>query len=737
MRLKRRSAPVRPRKLRLFAAGVLLLLMVLSVDVVFRDGLSRLSDLVFDAFQRTAPRTATVDPGVVVVDIDEASLTRIGQWPWPRDRIGQMVDTLGSMGAAAIAFDMVFTEPDRTSLGPQLQHLRAQGYAVQVADEAPLDNDALFGESIARNPVVMGVALSGETGRKLLPPVAGLSFAGSDPRRYLPSFDGGLSNLPVLTTPATGIGSFSFPPARDNIIRSMPLVAVADEQLYPGLGVEALRVAQGASGLVLRSSDASGESGAGPLALMSVRVGMLDLPAGADGRFRVHYSGMPHMTVIPAWQLLQDDTSALGDNVEGRIVLVGTSAIGLRDIVATPLAPAIPGVNVHAELVDQALNQQFLQRPDWSRGAEVLAAITATLLLLLVLVRGRPLLSSFALLVLVGAVLGGAWWAYRGQAMLLDPLPALLCLVVVFLAMMPALLFLGNREKRFVRSAFGRYLSPALVDRLSQDAQALQLGGENREITVLFSDIRGFTSLSENLAPDELTTLLNRYLTPMTDVLLAHEATIDKYIGDAIMAFWNAPMDIAAHPRKACLAALGMLDAVEAMNRERGSTLRIGVGLHVGDACVGNLGSQQRFSYSAIGDTVNLASRVESLTKYYGVTLMVTEAVRVQASDLAYVEVDRVRVVGRSEPVMLHVLLGDAAFANGPQFLRMASAHSAMLESYQRGDFSDAQRQLQAMREDATLQPLTGLHALYAQRLQHLIDVPPDAWDGIFTATSK
>lgn len=732
-----KAGAARPRRFKLLLGGVAVLLLALVIDTAFRDGLSRLSDLLFDGFQRAAPRAATLDPGVVVVDIDEASLARIGQWPWPRDQLGQLVDTVGSLGAAAIAFDMVFTEPDRTSLGPQLQRLQAQGIAIQVPDGAPLDNDQAFAAAIARNPVVMGVALSSETGRALSPPLAGLSFAGSDPRRYLPAFEGGLSNLPELSAAASGIGSFSFPPARDNIIRAMPLVAAADGQLYPGLGVEALRVAQGASGLLLRSSDASGETSAGPLALTAVKVGVLELPAGADGRFRIHYSGMPHMTVVPAWQLLQGDAAAWADKVEGRIVLVGTSAIGLRDIVATPLAAAEPGVNVHAELIDQAFNQQFLQRPDWARGAEVLVAIVSSLALLLVLGSARPLLSSLAFLLLLGAVLAVAWWAYTRQAWLLDPLPALLCLLAVFVSMLPALLFAGNREKRFVRSAFARYLSPALVERLSHDAQALQLGGETREITVLFSDIRGFTSLSENLSPDALTALLNDFLTPMTDVLLAHEATIDKYIGDAIMAFWNAPVDIAAHPRKACLAALGMAAAVDALNRERGSALRIGVGLNLGDACVGNLGSQQRFSYSAIGDTVNLASRVESLTKYYGVTLMVTDAVRAEAAELAYVEVDRVRVVGRNEPVRLFALLGDAKLALDTGFVALAQAHAQVLALYRDGDFAAALDALQALRMHADATSLSALHALYVQRLEQLIKHPPMQWDGIFTATSK
>ncbi len=577
--------------------------------------------------------------------------------------------------------------------------------------------------SIARSPVVMGVALSGEAGRVLSPPVAGLSFAGSAPRRYLQATAGGLSNLPELTQAASGIDSFSFPPASDDIIRSMPLVAVADGQLYPGLGVEALRVAQGASGLVLRSGDASSEVGGGRLSLGSVKVGVLALPSMGDGRLRVHFSGMPHETAISAWQLLQSDAAAFAGAVEGRIVLVGTSAIGLRDIVATPLAAAVPGVNVHAELIDQALSQQFLQRPYWVRGAEVTAVVLASLFLLLRL--GRPVFSSLALL-LLGALPGEALWACRRHAVLLDPLPGLLCLLSVFLTMMPTLLFLDNREKRFVRTAFERYLSPALVDRLSQDAQVLQLGGEIREITVPFFDICGFTTLSNDLGPDAPTALQNRYLTPMTNVLPAHDAIIDKYLGDAIMVFWNAPMDILAHPRKVCLTALGMAAAVDALSAVRGRAIRIGLGLHVGDACVGNPGSQQRFSYSAIGDTLNLASHVEGLTKFYGVTVMVAEAVRAQAADLVFVEVDRVRVAGRSEPVLLHALLGDAAQAADATYQAVAARHALVLAQDRQDDSSAAAVQLQALRDVPAALPLQTLHRVYAQRIEQLMADPPN-----------
>ena len=735
--MSRRRFSRLPQRLRFVLVGMLLLVLALLLDVVFRDGMGRLTALLHDGWQRAQPRSATLEPGVAVVDIDETSLARLGQWPWPRDRIGALVDALGQRGAAVIAFDMAFTEADRTSLLAQAERLQQRGIHLQ-AGLAPelLDNDLAFAAAIARNRVVMGVALSNEGSGSVGAPLAGIAHAGSDPRQYLPDYHGGLDNLPSLSAAASGIGSFSFPPAADNVIRQMPLIAQGGGALYPGLAVEALRVAQGASGVQLRSSDASGEQAGLQPALTDLRVGMLDIPSQADGSVRIHYSGMPHMPVIPAWQLLQD-APALDDGVlDGRVVLIGTSAIGLRDIVATPLAAAVPGVNVHAELVDQALNGQYLTRPDWARGAEVLLALLAGVVLLLAMLPGRALPASLALLVLLGGLLAASWWGYSRQHWLLDPLPGMLSLGLLFIGMMPLLLFAGNREKRQVREAFGRYLSPTLVQRLAEDPKALRLGGESRQISVLFSDIRGFTSLSESLAPDALTALLNGLLTPMTEVLLAHEATIDKYIGDAIMAFWNAPLDIDAHPRKACLGALGMVAAVRAHNAGQAQALQVGIGLHTGLACVGNLGSTQRFSYSAIGDTVNLAARVEGLTKQYAVDVLITEAVQAQVPDLATLMLDRVQVVGRAEAVALHVLLGDAEMAASPQFQACAQRHMAMIGLYLDGQFAAALAALDRL----SAEPWPGLQGFYGilrQRLVGLEQSPPGHWSGVHVAGSK
>jgi adenylate cyclase len=721
----------------LWVSGLAVLAAVIGLAAAGPPFVGQLGDLIFDAYQRIQPRKAANAP-VTIVDIDEASIAKIGQWPWPRTEIAELVDRLGGLGAAAIAFDMVFPEADRTSPSRAIAALERAGATVAVPAGANLDNDAALGRAFARNPVVAGIAISNETQAHLPPPKAGFAFGGADPKSYLPSFRGGVSNLQVLDESAAGLGFFSFPLSGDGVVRSLPLVANAGGQLYPALSVEALRLAQGAGSFVVRSTGASGEAGTGRPAMTALKVGALAMPTGPDGQFRVYYSGLPDLKTIPAAALLASgETAPLRSSVEGHIVLIGTSAVGLRDLVATPFQQAVPGVRVHAEIIDQVLGQEFLVRPDWAYGAEILFAVMFGLIILIVEWRTGALVSGSAALALVALTLGISWLAFSHGHLLINPIIPVGSVLAVFAVTMPVLLLMADREKRFIRGAFAHYLSPTLVERLADNATALQLGGETRELTILFSDIRGFTSLSENLDPDALTRLLNDFLTPATDVLLKSEATIDKYIGDAIMAFWNAPLDIADHPRKACLAALRMLEAVDAVNSKAGSALRVGIGLHTGPCCVGNLGSAQRFSYSAIGDSVNVASRVESLTKQYGVSILATEETRSAAADLAFLEADRVRVVGRQEPVAVHVLVGDAEYAGTPAFAGQRASHGRFLASYRRAEIDEAQAALAEARR-GKMPALDGLYELYAQRLAAMKLMPPDKeWDGVFAAERK
>lgn len=726
---RRRLSSSQRRKLGVLFVGTAAIVAVLTAHAALAPQAFRLTALVFDAYQVIKPRAAS-DPPVAVIDIDEASIGKLGQWPWSRRTVAEIVTQAGGLGASAIGFDIVFSEADRTAPARLVEEMRRQGIPIEAGPDLP-DPDVLLADAIASNAVALGIALTNETSVAAPEPKAGFSFVGPDPRARLLSYSGALSNLPELTERASAMGYFSFPPTADNIIRTFPLVSKSGDKLYPALSIETLRIAQQAGSFVLRS--AGTEEGA---AITDLRIGALDIPVSADGEIWIYYSGLPNMPVISAADLLDPaKAAALTGQIQGRILLVGTSAVGLRDIVATPVDPAMAGVKVHAEIIDQIASGVFLHRPDWMIGAERAAAVVAGLVLLLVLATATPALSVMTGLLLVALVAGGSWLAFSWALTLFDPLLPMAALGAVLLTALPVLLMLTHREKRFVRESFGRYLSPTLVERLSENPDGLTLGGEDRELTILFSDIRGFTTLSEKLSPTELTGLLNNFLTPMTDVLLKREATIDKYIGDAVMAFWNAPLDIADHPQKACLAALDMVGALERLNRESGMALKIGIGLNTGMACVGNLGSEQRFSYSCLGDSVNLASRVEGMSKRYDVSILVTEAVRARTTGLLFAEIDRVRVVGRQAPVKLYALVGVAGEVSG-QVRELLECHDEFIAAWQAGDLGEARERLQTLRampENA----LSGTHALYAERLAELPETFPEGWDGVFTASSK
>jgi adenylate cyclase len=727
----------RRRAVQVGALGILTLLAVLLAHAAVPGLFNRLSALVFDFEQQLKPRLEAGAP-VVIVDIDEDSLREVGQWPWPRSEIAQIVDRLRQLGAAAIGFDIVLTEPDRTSLRVAAEALSRAGAKIDLPSDLP-DNDQILAESFARNAVTAGFVLSNETEAELPPPKAGFAFAGANPESFLYSFTGGVANLPILNEAAAGLGFFSFPPSPDGIVRTVPLVARSSAgQLYPALSIEMLRTAQGAGAIIIRATGASGEADTGQPAMTALKVGAFEVPTGPAGEFRIYFSGLPSVPRIPAARLLDPAGSAqYADQVAGTLVLLGTSAVGLRDLVATPRAAAVPGVEVHAEIIDQILGGAFLTRPDWAPGAEIFAAIVLTIILIVALLLTGPLIGAIAAVALIAVAGAVSWFAFADAQLVIDPILPSVSVLCVYVVGTALLLLLTDRERQFVRGAFSLYLAPTLVERLAEDPAALTLGGETREITLLFSDIRSFTSLSERMDPQEITGLLNRFLTPMTDVLLKNDATIDKYIGDAIMAFWNAPLPTADHPRRACLAALAMLDTLEEINRHEETPIKIGVGLNTGVCCVGNLGSQQRFSYSAIGDPVNVAARVEGLTKQFGLQILMTESTKYHASDLALLEVDLVRVVGRHEPVSIFTVLGDDAYARTDEFVALFLAHSHMIASYRKADFTDAAAALDKAREVAPSR-LNAFYDIYEQRISALRDSPPGAdWDGVFTTLEK
>jgi len=679
----------------------------------------------FDLYQRAAPRLYDPDLPVRIIDIDDVSLTRIGQWPWSRQTMAELVERLAEKGAAAIAFDMVFAEPDR--LDPTaVAALLPEGVREQVkAAIAGLEgNDARFARDIAVTHAVLGVVLSDDGGSRAYPAKWGIAAAGDDPAAFLPRFSAAVVPLPGLADAAAGMGALNWLPDRDQVVRRVPVLLALNGKPVPSLSAEALRVAQGASTYVVRSSNASGETGFGTKSgITAVRIGAVEVPTDAYGEVRVRYGYSDPRRFLPAFQVLEDSIAA--DQIEGRIILVGTSAAGLKDTRATPLEPAVPGVEIQAQVIEQMLTGARLVRPDWARGAEMVLAGVLGLALAFALPRVPAVAAGAAGLAVLAAIAAGSWFAFTRADLLLDPMTPGTAVVAVYLFGVLALYRDEQKQKRWVREVFGRFVSPKVAERLAEHPERLVLGGETRRLTILFCDLRDFTTLSETMDAQALTRFMNAYLTPMTEVVLAHGGTIDKYIGDAIMAFWNAPMDDPDHARNAVDCALAMSARLDQLNASwraaaeaegrRFLQVRCGVGLATGDCCVGNLGSDQRLEYSALGDDVNLASRIEGATKGLGADILVSEATRAEAPGLPFLEADVIQLKGKSAPSRLFLVAGDAAFAASTDWTDLHARHSRLMAAAAAGE-DGAALDLARMLEESGPPRLRRFYAHMAER---------------------
>jgi adenylate cyclase len=706
--------------------------------------------VVFDYFQRIQPRTYEPVP-VRVVDIDDVSLTKIGQWPWPRTVVAELVNHLALAGAAVIAFDIVFAEPDRTSPEHVLPIWAATGSidaATRTAVAALPDHDELLAKSIkAAGNVVTGFVLTNAE-QSEAPVVRGTFVTtGDDPRPYIPSFRGAVNTLPIIADAAAGDGSVSFVPDSDFIIRRVPLVQRFGKTLYPILAAEALRVAQGARSFVVKSTGANGEYGGGAKGgIVSVKIGDYVVPTDANGMMLIHYTRPVPDRTIPAWRVLAPDFDPA--TVRGDIVLVGTSAAGLFDIRPSPINPVMPGVEAHAQTIEQILLGHYLQRPDWAASAEFLFVLVVGLgLMILLRVLGAVWSGVVGTVAIVGAF-AASWTAYSHDLVLVDPVMPSLAAFAVYLTTTVMGYLRSESEKRHVRGAFSQYLSATLLDELIKNPSRMRLGGDLREMTFLFCDVRGFTSISEQFKsnPQGLTHLINRFLTPMTDVILARRGTIDKYMGDCVMAFWNAPIDDADHAAHACESALAMLRELEAVNtalkaeaeaeRRPFYRLQVGIGINTGECVVGNMGSQQRFDYSVLGDAVNLASRLEGQSKTYGVEIVIGEDTRAKVPGWAALELDLIAVKGKSEVVRVYTLLGGPEIAQSDAYRALSEQHDAMLAAFRARDWDRAHQRLSDSR---ALEPrLAMFYDLFDKRIAYFAANPPLAeWDGVFFAEMK
>jgi adenylate cyclase len=659
------------------------LAVALGVIVANPIPLRALRNATFDQFQRWSPRATQALP-VCIVDIDDESLRRLGQWPWPRERVAKLVDEIGRLQPAATAMDVMFAEPD---------HANPAGQS---------SSDDELARALARGTVAIGFALSESAapargGR--LPTKAGYLTRGGDPLPFITEFTSSVSNLPQLQEAAAGEGAMTFIPDDDGIVRKVPLLMNLDGQLVPSLVAEALRLASHAPAYVV---DSAGDRGG----VVDVRIGGRRIATDASGAISVHYSRPVPERYVPAWQVIARQVPA--NRLNGRIVLVGTSAQGLMDLRFSPRGVMIPGVEIHAQALEQVLAGQRLERPGWTPAFEWLAMLLAGALVGTIATRRGAVASTATFLVLTALLCTGAWILFVWAQVLVDPLVPTLGLVLVFLPTTLVRHLLTERQQRWIRQAFSRYVSPNLVDYLIAHPETLALGGKRQRCSFVFTDLAGFTTLMETMEPSAAVAVLNGYLDQMIAIAFEHGGTLDRIVGDAVAIVFSTPIEQPDHERRAVGCALRMhafaTRYVEDLRAQGVAFCQTRIGVHTGEVTVGNFGGGTIFDYRALGDPVNVAARLEGANKHLGTLVCISEATLAPCPDVPARPIGRLRLAGRSEPVMTYEPL--AVAADDPD------ARTAYLRAFDlmRSHDDDAISHFHALAERRPGDPLVRLH---------------------------
>ena len=740
--------------------GMALLIGMLILKVWDPDPVELLRLKVFDFYQQTKPREIPPLPQkpVVIIDIDEASLSKYGQWPWPRTLLAKLVQNLMTMNAALVAFDIVFAEPDRMNPSSVAETLVGLDEATRQKLLAAKSNDQVFADVIRKSRVVLGQAgrsqkVEGQEDKgPIKKTVAELKSKGAlDPRTFLPNFPYMTRNIPVIEDAAKGrlggYGMFNAIPDKDGIIRNVPAFFVHNKVIYPSLAAEMLRIATQRKNIIIRVDQAGIQ-----------KVGIhkqLTVETDRFGRIWPYFSLSDPDKYVSAAEIL--DGTADPKKIQGKLTIVGTSAVGLKDIRSVPTDPVIPGVEVHAQIVEAAFHKAYLKRPGYFVAAE-LAFILVGGLIMIILVPWVGAKWTAVLFVLSAAGAGGtSWYLFSEKHLLLDASYSIGSILIIYMVLTYTGYAREEANRRQTRDAFSKYLSPDMVARVAANPDELKLGGEQREMTLLFCDVRGFTTISEQFDAVGLTALINKLLTPLTNAILKRQGTVDKYMGDCIMAFWNAPLDDPDHAYNGCLSALAMLAEMQPLNDrleieagEEGRKhipLKVGLGLNSGSCVVGNMGSEMRFDYSVLGDTVNLAARLEGQSKSYGMNVVLGPTTNAAVEDrMATIDLDYIQVKGKTEGTHIYGLMGDAEIKESPRFVELQKKIYDAIENYQKQKFDEATEMFKAIRilGDEEHRPwnlevtLDVLCDLYEERIaEYKINPPPADWDGVFIATTK
>lgn len=731
------------RTIRYALSLALTIIFILHVaNIINIPILTNLENHAYDArLKLTLPEH--VDKQVVIVDIDEKSLDAIGQWPWNRNIMARMNDALFDYyQIKAIGYDIVFAEADidegakllnkmaSSSLKNNPEFIKEYNHVM-----SSLQHDQRFAEALKDRKTVMGFVLDTDTIKGRLPMAITELDKNTLSRLQLNKPTGYTANLELLQINAYSGGFFDNPLLdEDGVFRRVPLLQVYKNQLYESLALALARVASGSPAIEM-VVETSGDGR--DLFLEWVTIGNRAIPVDPQSGVLVPYIGkQKSFEYIPATDVLNKKVDQA--KLTGKIILFGTSAPGLLDLRTTPLEPASPGVEVHANIIQGILDGRILHQPGYTQGFEFILILLIGLTLTFVLPMLTALYSTLVTVSVIVLLIASNMYAWTNAQLVLPVASPVILVILLFALQMTYGFFVESRGKRQLAHLFGQYVPPELVDEMSKKMEEINLDGEMREMSVLFSDVRGFTTISESLEPKELTSYINAFLTPITRVIHENRGTIDKYMGDAVMAFWGAPLEDTQHARHALNAAISIVDCMKILRKnfseKNWPEIYVGVGVNTGVMNVGNKGSEFRVDYTILGDAVNLGSRLEGLTKVYGVDIITSEYTKYAAPEFEYRELDRVRVKGKDKPVTIFEPLGLLENISKEERTLLKQFHIG-IKHYRSQNWDAAEHEIFALSQ---LDPERKIYQIYLDRIMHFRKNPPeDNWDGSFTHTSK
>ena len=743
MKLKKLRAQFLKNKVRvLVSVGLSTVFLCHSIGFINIGIIERLELIAYDAHLKfTVPNKKSND--IVIIDIDESSLTAEGRWPWSRNKIAKLVENLFvDYQISMLGFDIVFAEPDSSSGLPILENLAnttfksSQEFAVGLAGlRETLNYDKIFAESIARYPIVLGIYFNSTDvdAQKIgvLPEPLMTAEELKSSKDYVLKATGFGSNLKIFTESALGAGHFSQQPDPDGVVRRQPMLINYQGNIYPSLSLEMIRRIMG-SGEV---QPLFASSGGGYDSLEGLVIEGLNIPIDFEGKTLIPFRGGPgNFDYVSATDILNKNADV--SLLKNKLVIVGTTAPGLFDMRATPVSETYPGVEIHASLISGLLNQRGLKQPEYVLGYEMIVLVIAGFVMTIAGALLSPFHASLFGILLIANIIGLSHLGWSNGTVL-PVASGILMVVAIFMLNMSYGYFVESRGKKLITGLFGQYVPPELVDEMAEAPNKYTQKAESKELTVLFSDVRDFTSISESLAPGDLSDLMNEYLTPMTKVIHQSRGTIDKYMGDAIMAFWGAPLGDDRHVKNALVAAKEMVLILKDINKifeDKGwPKIQIGIGIHTGEMSVGNMGSTFRMAYTVLGDNVNLTSRLEALTKQYGVTCMVSEDIVKRDQENYFREIDRVRVKGKENPVSIFELMDEGM--DKELLEKELNLNAKALQAYRNLDWSGA---TQLYRELSLLTTQPVKYEIFLDRIEFFKLTPPKAdWEGVFDHISK